>query len=62
MLRRQTGAGSFLELARSSAVTFTDAPAAGSYDYAARAVISTFRSADSPSPAPMCPHRLARWG
>lgn len=48
VLRRQTGASSFLEVARTSAVTFTDAPPAGSYDYAVRTVIATFRSADSP--------------
>lgn len=48
VLRRQTGASSFLEIARTSAVTFTDAPPPASYDYAVRTVISTFSSADSP--------------
>lgn len=48
VLRRQTGASSFLEIARTTAVTFTDAPAPASYDYAVRTVVSTFASAESP--------------
>jgi hypothetical protein len=48
VLRRQTGASSFLEIARTGAVTFSDAPPPASYDYAVRTVISTFSSAESP--------------
>lgn len=48
VLRRETGAGPFVEVARTSATGSTDAPPPASYDYVVRTVISTFSSADSP--------------
>ncbi len=49
VLRRQIGAASFLEIARTSAVTYTDTPMAGTYEYVVRTAISSFTSADGPS-------------
>lgn len=48
VLRRQVGATSYLQIARTSAVSYTDAPGTGTFDYVVRAAISTFTSADSP--------------
>ncbi len=48
MLRRQTGATSFLQVARTAAVTYTDSPTPGTFEYVVRTAISTFTSADSP--------------
>ncbi|HEX9435997.1 MAG TPA: hypothetical protein VGA16_02405 [Candidatus Limnocylindria bacterium] len=49
VLRRQIGATSFLAIARTSAVSYTDTPTAGTYQYVVRTAISSFTSADSPS-------------
>jgi len=38
----------FAEVARTSAVTYTDAPAPSTFDYVVRTVLSTFSSRDSP--------------
>lgn len=48
VLRRQTGASSFLAVARTSAVAYTDAPPPATYEYVVRTAASTFTSADSP--------------
>jgi hypothetical protein len=48
VLRRASGVSTFAEIARTIAVTYTDAPAHGTYDYVVRAVVSTFTSTDSP--------------
>ena len=47
VLRRASG-GSFEQIARTAALSITDRPGTGSFDYVVRAVISTFTSADSP--------------
>jgi hypothetical protein len=48
VLRRQVGASSFLEIARTSAVSYTDTPPPSTFDYVVRTAVSTFTSADSP--------------
>lgn len=54
VLRRPFGPGPFVEIARTGLlgyvdVTYVDAPPAGTYDYAARTLVSTFTSSDAPS-------------
>ena len=46
VLRRASG-GSFAQIARTAALRITDAPGNGTFDYAVRALISSFISADS---------------
>lgn len=48
VLRRQVGAASFLEIARTGAVAFTDAPGPATYEYIVRTAASTFTSPDGP--------------
>lgn len=48
VLRRQIGATGFLQVARTAAVTHTDAPGPGTFEYVVRTAISTFTSLDSP--------------
>jgi len=48
VLRRQLGTSVFAEVARTSAVTYTDVPPPSTFDYVVRTAISSFWSADSP--------------
>ena len=48
VLRRQVGMSVYAEIARTSAVTYTDAPPLSTFDYVVRTMVSTFWSADSP--------------
>lgn len=47
VLRRASGSASFAEVARTSALSHGDTPPPGTYDYAVRAAISSFTSADT---------------
>jgi hypothetical protein len=54
ILRRPSGAGSLVEIARTGLmgytdVTYVDAPLAGAYDYAVRTIASSFTSPDTPT-------------
>ncbi|MBI2324927.1 MAG: fibronectin type III domain-containing protein [Chloroflexi bacterium] len=48
VLRRQIGATGFTQVARTAAVTYTDSPTPGTFEYVVRTAISSFWSADSP--------------
>lgn len=49
VLRRPTGTGAFAEIARTAAVTYTDAPPSGTVEYVVRTAVSSFTSGDSPA-------------
>jgi len=48
VLRRQAGMSVFAEIARTSAVMYTDAPPRSTFDYVVRSFVSSFTSADGP--------------
>jgi hypothetical protein len=48
VMRRQVGASVFAPIARTSSLSYTDAPPASTFDYVVRTAVSSFSSGDSP--------------